>query len=109
MNPVKIETLPDRDQQKEHDEQPREDQHRHVGVPGASRRRGGKVREALLLGERHDQSGEPLRETDLTGLIREAVQDEAPDAVVEALAARAPTLIEVHESDFVTTPSGGWY
>jgi len=30
-------------------------------------------------------------------------------AIGEALAARAPTLIEVSEDTFLTTPSGGWY
>ena len=35
--------------------------------------------------------------------------DDLSDAIAGALAARAPTLIEVDEDDFLTTPSGGWY
>ncbi len=31
------------------------------------------------------------------------------EAIRRALAADAPTLIEVQENDFLTTPSGGWY
>jgi acetolactate synthase-1/2/3 large subunit len=35
--------------------------------------------------------------------------DELGRALRKALSAGVPTLIEVNESDFLTTPSGGWY